>query len=43
MSLFDTSIESNLLGRRNFGLIALTLLGLLAIALALMLPEFIIP
>jgi hypothetical protein len=43
MSLFDTSIESSLLGRRNFGLIVLTLLGVLAIALALMLPEFIIP
>jgi hypothetical protein len=39
MSLLDPSIEPNLLTRRNFGLIALTLFGVLAIALALMLPD----
>jgi hypothetical protein len=38
MSLLDSSIESNLLTRRNFGLIALTLLGVLSIAIAVMLP-----
>jgi hypothetical protein len=43
MSLLDTPTDSNLLTRRNFGLTALTLLGVLAIALALVLPDSITP
>jgi hypothetical protein len=39
MSLLTTSIESTRLTRWNFGLVALTLLGVFAIALALMLPN----
>jgi hypothetical protein len=38
MSLLTTSIESTNLTRWNFGLGALTLLGVFAIALALILP-----
>jgi hypothetical protein len=38
MSLFTTSIESTHQTRWNFGLGALTLLGVFAIALALILP-----
>jgi hypothetical protein len=40
MSLLTTSIESTHLTRWNFGLGALTLLGVFAIALALILPWF---
>ncbi len=43
MSLLTTSIESTRLTRWNVGLIALGLLGVLAIALALMLPNSITP
>jgi hypothetical protein len=43
MSLLTTSIESTRLTRWNFGLVALTLLGVFAIALALMLPNSITP
>jgi hypothetical protein len=43
MSLLTTSIESTRLTRWNFGLVALTLLGVFAIALALMLPNTITP
>jgi hypothetical protein len=43
MSLLSTSIESTRLTRWNFGLIALTLLGVFAIVLALMLPDSITP
>jgi hypothetical protein len=43
MSLLTTSIESTRLTRWNFGLVALTLLGVVAIALALMLPNSITP
>jgi hypothetical protein len=43
MSLLITSIESTRLTRWNFGLVALTLLGVFAIALALMLPNTITP
>jgi hypothetical protein len=39
MSLLTTSIESTRLTGWNFGLVALTLLGVFAIALALMLPN----
>jgi hypothetical protein len=39
MSLLGPSIEPNLLTRGNFGLIALTVLGVLAIVLAFMLPN----
>jgi hypothetical protein len=43
MSLLTTSIESTHLTRWNFGLVALTLLGVFAIALALILPNSITP
>jgi hypothetical protein len=43
MSLLTPSIESPRLTRWNFGLFAMTLLGVLAIAVALMLPNSIIP
>jgi hypothetical protein len=43
MSLFTTSIESIRLTRWNFGLGALTLLGVFAIALALTLPDSFTP
>jgi hypothetical protein len=43
MSLLTTSIESTRQIRWNFGLVALTLLGVFAIALALMLPNSITP
>ena len=43
MSLLTTSIQSTRLTRWNFGLVALTLLGVFAIALALMLPNSITP
>jgi hypothetical protein len=43
MSLLTTSIESTRLTRWNFGLGALTLLGIFAIALALILPDSITP
>jgi hypothetical protein len=43
MSLLTTSIESTRLTRWNFGLVALTLLCVFAIALALMLPNSITP
>ena len=43
MSLLITSIESTRLTRWNFGLVALTLLGVFAIALALILPNSISP
>ena len=43
MSLLTTSIESTRLTRWNFGLVALTLLGVFAIALALILPDSITP
>ena len=43
MSLLTTSIEPTRLTRWNFGLVALTLLGVFAIALALMLPNTITP
>jgi hypothetical protein len=43
MSLLTTSIESTRQRRWNYGLVALTLLGVFAIALALMLPNSIIP
>jgi hypothetical protein len=42
MSLLTTSIESTRL-TWNFGLVALTLLGVFAIALALILPNSITP
>jgi ABC-2 type transport system permease protein len=43
MSLLTTSIESTRLTRWNFELVALTLLGVFAIALSLMLPNSITP
>jgi hypothetical protein len=43
MSLLTTPIESIRQTRSNFGLVALTLLGILAIALALSLPDSITP
>jgi hypothetical protein len=43
MSLLTTSIESTHLTRWNFGLVALTLLGVFSIALALILPNSISP
>jgi hypothetical protein len=43
MSLLTTTINSIRLARWNFGLGALTLLGVFAIALALILPDFITP
>ena len=43
MSLLTTSIESTGLTRWNFGLGALTLLGVFAIALALALPNSFTP
>jgi len=43
MSLLTTPIESTRQTRSNFGLVALTLLGILAIALALCLPDSITP
>ena len=43
MSLLTTSIGSTRLTRWNFGLGALTLLGVFAIALALILPNSISP
>jgi hypothetical protein len=43
MSLLTSSIESTRLTRWNFGLGALTLLGVFAIALALILPDSITP
>ena len=43
MSLPNTSIESTRLTRWNFGLGALTLLGVFAIALALALPDSFTP
>jgi hypothetical protein len=43
MSLLTTSIESTGLTRWNFGLGALTLLGVFAIALALALPDSFTP
>src|SRR6516165_2216391 len=43
MSLLTSSIESTRLTRWNFGLGALTLLGVFAIALALILPDSVTP
>jgi hypothetical protein len=43
MNLLTTSIKSIRLTRWNFGLGALTLLGVFAIALALILPDSITP
>jgi hypothetical protein len=43
MSLLTTPIESTRQTRSNFGLVALTLLGIFAIALALGLPDSITP
>jgi hypothetical protein len=43
MSLLATSIESTRQMRWNYGLVALTPLGVFAIALALMLPNSITP
>ena len=43
MSFLATSIESTRQTRWNYGLVALTLLGVFAIALALMLPNSITP
>ena len=43
MNLLTTSIKSICLTRWNFGLGALTLLGVFAIALALILPDSITP
>jgi len=43
MSFLTTSIEPTRLTRWNFGLGALTLLGIFAIALALILPDSITP
>jgi len=43
MSLLTTSIESTRLTRWNFGLVAVTLMGVFAITLALMLPNTITP
>jgi hypothetical protein len=43
MSLLTPPIESIRQTRTNFGLVALTLLGILAIALALSLPDSITP
>jgi hypothetical protein len=43
MKPLSTSIESTRLPRWNFGLVALTLLGVFAIGLALMLPNSITP
>jgi len=43
MSSLTTSIESTHLTRWNFGLVAVTLLGVFAISLALILPNSIAP